>query len=159
MDTTSNSCPWCSTTIPAGAAACPQCGAAIEGVVSSDIPGVTSVDGGASLGPDEGQIPDGIDPSAWLMAGRGGEEVDRDAVALPSDQVKAEMLRIELEAELANAGSATLGAADDEARLARRPSAEALEALREGLISLPEAEVEQLEDRVEGLKVDEDLDR
>ena len=32
-ETTSRICPWCSTEIPAGAGACPNCGALVEGAI------------------------------------------------------------------------------------------------------------------------------
>jgi hypothetical protein len=151
MDT-SKSCPWCSTPITAGATTCPNCGAVVEGEAGADVPGVTEIDAKASLGADEGQVPDAFDPASWLTAGRGGP-VDHDAVAPPSEAVRAEMHRMELEAEIANAGGMVMGATDDVARDAPLPSEEAIEALEKGLIQAP---TKELAERAKGLEVDED---
>ena len=155
MDTTNRSCPWCSASIPAGAAACPQCHAPVEGQAPASIPGVTEVDRTAPREPPEGLVPDTVDPAAWFQAGKDEDLVDREAVAPPSDAVRAEMRRMELEAEIANAGGTVYGV-DDEVRVVGMPSEEAVEAMEAGIIPAPK---DELEERAQGLKVDEDLDR
>jgi hypothetical protein len=154
MDTTNRSCPWCSASIPAGAAACPQCHAHVEGQSVSSIPGVTEVDRTARLEPPEGLVPDSVDPAAWFQAGKDEDLEDRDAVAPPSDAVRAEMRKMELQAEIANAGSAVMGM-KDEARPVGMPSVEALEALEAGIISVP---AQELEERAKALEIDEHAD-
>jgi hypothetical protein len=149
MDT-AKSCPWCSTSIPTGAAACPSCGAAVEGKVTSGVPGVTEIDPTATLGPDQGALPDVIDPITWLRAGDEAP-IDREAISRPSPEVEAEIHRMELEAEIANAGGMVMGSTDDVARDAPLPSEEAIAALEAGLIDAPDAE---LVERAKGLEVD-----
>jgi hypothetical protein len=151
MDTT-KSCPWCSTTIPAGAAACPKCGAAVAGQAVAPIPGVTDIDPTASLGPDQGNVPDDIDPVSWLSAGHEGP-VDREAVAPPSAEVESEIRRMELEAEIANAGGMLMSATDDESDDAPMPSDEAIAALQAGLI---DPHSEELTERAQALEVEEE---
>jgi len=127
-------CPWCSTSIPVDAAACPKCGAVAEGSVAQDIPGLTVVEPKATLGPVEGLLPDRLDPRAWLDAGHGGDAVDPEAVRPPSEAVRREMLKIELEAEIENAGGMVMSPTGDESREAGPPSVEAIEAYEAGLL-------------------------
>jgi hypothetical protein len=98
MDETMRACPWCSARIAADAKACPECGAALEqgAAPEPDIPGLTSVDPRASLDRPLGALPD---PLGWRRAGDqpvpGGDE----AFQPPSEAVRLEMRRLELEAE------------------------------------------------------------
>jgi hypothetical protein len=119
-DSSTRICPWCSTPIPAGAAACPKCGAAVEGATVLEIPGVTVPDPKASLSFDEGLVP--------------AAPVDEAAVQPPSEAVRLEMRKMELEAEIANAGGVVLNPTGDEAIVVGRPSEEAIEALKAGLL-------------------------
>jgi hypothetical protein len=135
MDETSRICPWCSTPIPASVAACPKCGALVEGAVAPEIVGVTVVDPAAKLGvPDEGIVPDFMDPRAMLSAGHSTEAINPEAVKPPSDAVRLEMRKIELEAQIENAGTEVMNPTGDESRDAGAPSAEAIEALEAGLL-------------------------
>jgi hypothetical protein len=134
MDETKPVCPWCSTPIPPGASACPKCGALVEGVVATDIPGLTVVDPKATLGvPDEGIVPDSIDVRAILSA---GDEVvaNPEAIRPPSEAVRLEMRKIELEAQIENAGTEVMNPAGDESLDAGRPSTEAIQAHEAGLL-------------------------
>jgi hypothetical protein len=119
-DSSTRICPWCSTPIPSGAAACPKCGAAVEGATVLEIPGVTIPDPKASLSFDEGLVP--------------AAPVDEAAVQPPSEAVRLEMRKMELEAEIANAGGVVLNPTGDEAIAVGRPSEEAIEALKAGLL-------------------------
>lgn len=119
-DSSTRICPWCSTPIPSGAAACPKCGAAVEGATVLEIPGVTVPDPKASLSFDEGLVP--------------AAPVDEAAVQPPSEAVRLEMRKMELEAEIANAGGVVLNPTGDEAIVVGRPSEEAIEALKAGLL-------------------------
>jgi hypothetical protein len=133
--TTFRICPWCSTPIPSTSAACPKCHALVEGATITDIPGVTSVDPNATLGvPDEGMVPDVIDPLALIRAGNQPDPREAAAVAPPSDAVRLEMRKMELEAQIENAGSVVMNPSGDEAILVGRPSDEALAAEKAGLL-------------------------
>ena len=60
--------------------------------------------------------------------------VDEAAVQPPSEAVRLEMRKMELEAEIANAGGVVLNPTGDEAIVVGRPSEEAIEALKAGLL-------------------------
>lgn len=134
MDETNRICPWCSTPIPASAPACPQCGALVEGAVAQDVPGVTVVDPKATLHPDEGLVPDAIDPKSWLDEGHDAAPADEEAIAPPSDAVRLEMRKMELEAEIENAGTDVMNPTGDETIEVGPPSAEAIAAYESGLL-------------------------
>lgn len=134
-ETTSRICPWCSTAIPSGSGACPNCRALVEGAVVPEIPGLTVVDPEAKLGvPDEGVIPDALDPKAWLQADHNGSPASAAAFQLPSEEVRLEMRKMELEAEIVNAGTQVMNPTGDESIEVGAPSDEALEALDAGLL-------------------------
>lgn len=99
------SCPWCSEPLPVpGAAECPSCGAHLLGGEDVEVPGVTAIDPalariaatpmkvkrtfGSLLVGDENEIP----PPT---------EAEMPALARPDADVLREMLRIEMEARLA----------------------------------------------------------
>jgi hypothetical protein len=134
MDEASHTCPWCSTLIPVGATACPKCGAVVEGAVPAEIPGLTVVDPKARLGNVEGLVPDAIDPKAWLGAGHDHVHVEEEAILPPSDAVRLEMRKMELEAQIENAGGSVMSATGDASRDVGAPSIEAIEAYEAGLL-------------------------
>jgi hypothetical protein len=135
MDQNTRICPWCSTDIPVGASACPKCGALVEGAVAVDLPGLTTVDPDARLLlPDEGLIPDAIDPAAMLDAGHDGTPASDPAFDPPTDEVRREMLKMELEAQIANAGTDVMNPTGDETITVGAPSDEAIAALDAGLL-------------------------
>jgi hypothetical protein len=123
IDSSTRICPWCSTAIPAGAAACPKCGAAVEGAAVPEIPAVTVRDPMASLVADEGLLPNA--------------PIAEEAIRPPTDAVRLEMRKMELEAEIANAGGSVMNPTGDEAMVVGPPSREAIEALKAGLIDDP----------------------
>lgn len=114
---TESRCPWCSSVVPAAAERCPSCGAALREVQASAedaIPGVTHVDPVLGMRrqiqrPNRlvGWLAD-VDteptPTADLAirpgpaAGAALEGAGAASVAPPSDEVKREMRRLELEA-------------------------------------------------------------
>jgi hypothetical protein len=135
MEETNRICPWCSTPIPSSADACPKCNALVEGAIAKDLPGVTIVDPAAKLDlPDEGRLPDALDPKAWLLAGHDDPAVNDAAFEPPSEAVRLEMRKMELEAQIENAGSVVMNPTGDEAIEVNAPSDEALEALETGLL-------------------------
>jgi len=134
MDETNRICPWCSTPIPATASACPKCGALVEGAIAQDLPGVTVVDTKATLGPDEGFVTDIIDPKAILQAGNSSTPANDEAFLPPSEAVRLEMRKMQLEAQIENAGSEVMNPVGDESIDAGPPSEEAIEAYEAGLL-------------------------
>src|SRR5664279_1921034 len=133
--TTFRICPWCSTQIPSNMAACPKCHALVEGATMVDVPGVTAVDPTATIGsPDEGIVPDLVDPLAMIRAGNDVDPREAAAVAPPSDAVRLEMRKMEMEAEIENAGSVVMNPTGEEAILVGRPSDEAPAAEKAGML-------------------------
>ncbi len=103
-DTPSESiCPWCSAAVVPGSPTCPSCGAILESDEDRDVPGLTAVDPGA-LRPE-------AKPASRnrLLSWISGEYPDdapspseAHALAPPDPEVQREILRLELEAEVAN---------------------------------------------------------
>jgi hypothetical protein len=95
--TASSRCPWCSSPIPADSTTCPSCGAKLRDEADADIPGVTQIDPAATV---SRVAPRGRGLIGWLSGDY--ETVDTDAdrasVELPSDAVKREIFRLEMEA-------------------------------------------------------------
>lgn len=131
MDETNRICPWCSTPIPSSADACPKCGALVEGAIAKDIPGIT-VDPVSVLGQDEGTVPDTVDPRALLKVGVYERPVNMEAILPPSEAVRIEMRKMELEAQIENAGTELMNPTGDQSIDANEPSKEAIEALEAG---------------------------
>ncbi|HEX7591785.1 MAG TPA: zinc ribbon domain-containing protein [Candidatus Limnocylindrales bacterium] len=135
MEETNRICPWCSTPIPSSADACPKCNALVEGAIAKDLPGLVIVDPTTKLDvPDESIIPDVVDPTAWLLAGNDGALASETAFERPSEAVRLEMRKMELETQIENAGSVVMNPTGDEAIEVNAPSVEALEALEAGLL-------------------------
>jgi RNA polymerase subunit RPABC4/transcription elongation factor Spt4 len=154
MDTASRTCPWCSASIPAGATVCPSCGDSVVSNTTADIPGVTVVDSTAGFHDDEGLVPDAIDPLSWLNAGR-GDQSGHEAVHPPSEDVQREIRRMELEAEIDNAGRSVMNPTGDEAINVGMPSQEAIEAYEAGLLDdAGTVDAADLEERAQGLEID-----
>jgi len=105
-DTPSESiCPWCSATVVPGSPTCASCGAILESDEDRDLPGLTAVDP-AGLRPESkpatrnrllswisGEYPDDA---------RAESASEAQALAPPDAEVQREILRLELEAEVAN---------------------------------------------------------
>ena len=93
----SSSCPWCSAVVPTEAATCPSCGAALRDVVSDEVAGVTQVDLAATSRLARLKPPGRI--AMWLGAERTTENPELSGrIEPPSEEVRKEMLRLELEA-------------------------------------------------------------
>lgn len=96
MDDTST-CPWCSATVPAEVAKCPSCGASLRDVVSEDVAGVTQVDVAATSRLSRLKPPGRV--AMWLGAERTTENPELTGrIEPPSEEVRQEMLRLELAA-------------------------------------------------------------
>jgi hypothetical protein len=142
-------CPWCSSTIPAGASRCPSCNATVEGAATPEILGVAEPSPKPPLPPDAGIVPEAIDPVAILREERAQEAENPAAFAPPSDAVRQEMRKMELAAQILNAGETVMNPGSDMANDVGRPSRQALEAAREGLLddAVPPSEEQALHER------------
>jgi len=130
MDETTQTCPWCSSPIPPGATACPKCGAVVEGAHPTDIPGLTTIDPKAPKAELPGSVPNPVD---WFTAGR-DPVFSNSAFKAPSPEVEREIRKMELEAEILNAGTSLMNPTGDVTIDAGAPSGEAIEALEDGLL-------------------------
>ena len=93
----SATCPWCSATIPAEASRCPSCGAALRDGAEGDVLGVTQVDLSATSRLARLKPPGRI--AMLLGAERTTEGPDLSGrIEPPSEEVRKEMLRLELAA-------------------------------------------------------------
>lgn len=93
-----STCPWCSATVPVEAVTCPSCGASLRDAAEGDILGVTQIDPAAVARARRIRSPRNI--AAFLGVGDGpvDEEPSGGKVEPPSDEVRQEMLRLELAA-------------------------------------------------------------
>jgi RNA polymerase subunit RPABC4/transcription elongation factor Spt4 len=90
-------CPWCSATVPIEATTCPSCGASLRDAAEGDILGVTQVDTAAVARAKRIRSPRNI--AAFLGVGDGPDEDEPSGkVEPPTDEVRQEMLRLELAA-------------------------------------------------------------
>ena len=103
---TLSTCPWCSAMYSGSPETCPSCHAALAADAATDatVPGLTAIDPAALGRRDPTPKPrnrllswiTGAYPEDASIAG------DTRALARPDDEVRREMLRLELEAEVAN---------------------------------------------------------
>lgn len=109
-------CPWCSAALPdESATRCPSCGAALVSDADDSLPGLTAIDAGAIVRSRQ----TAIRPKSRLLSWLSGDDPDDvftkaegNALEPPELAVRREMLRMELEAEVASLQ------ADNEAALA-----------------------------------------
>ena len=97
-------CPWCSAALTPDATVCPSCGAISVSDGDPNVPGVTAIDA-ASIVRSKVAPP----PRNRLLSWISGEypsdipsKAEAGAIALPDLDVRREILRLELEAEVAN---------------------------------------------------------
>ena len=99
-------CPWCSAALPDPAVAtCPSCGAALKGSVDESLPGLTTIDAGAIVRAKQTAIRPRSRLLSWLSGDDGDEiftKAEGNALEPPALEVKREIFRLELEAEVAN---------------------------------------------------------
>ncbi len=99
-------CPWCSAAITSETAVCPSCGAILNADEPVEVPGVTAVDANATRGPATKPTPPARSRiMSWISGDYpedGSLSADSQALAPPDPEVQREMLRLELEAEVAN---------------------------------------------------------
>jgi len=102
-----NTCPWCSATYTGDPETCPSCGAAlaVDPTTDTSLPGLTAIDAAAIV---RAKTPVAR-PRNRILSWISGEYPDdapspteAGALAPPDAEVRREMLRLELEAEVAN---------------------------------------------------------
>ncbi len=97
-------CSWCSTEVAEGATECPSCGANLVPDGEPNVPGVTAVDAASII-----RSKSAPQPRNRLLSWISGEyatdipsKSEAQAIAMPDQDVRREILRLELEAEVAN---------------------------------------------------------
>jgi hypothetical protein len=98
-------CQWCSAELPSeGLATCPSCGATLNGDADPTLPGITALDAEAIIRARAPVTQRRNRLLSWIS----GEYQDNEeepappgSLELPSEDVRREMLRLELEAEVA----------------------------------------------------------
>jgi hypothetical protein len=126
-------CTWCSAPLPSDhEATCPSCGATLIGEGDAAVPGLTAIDAEAILRNARAAK---AKPRSRLLGWISGEyDEGPDAppppgsLAPPPEAVRREMLRLELEAQLANAQAETAALTADAAVEEGRPIVPAGEA-------------------------------
>jgi hypothetical protein len=128
-------CPWCSAPYTGDPEDCPSCGAAlaVDPTTDTSLPGLTAIDAAAIV---RAKTPVAR-PRNRILSGIRGEYPDEvpspaevGALAPPDADVRREMLRLELEAEVANLqaeADSLLAEATVEGRVAAVPPAAAME--------------------------------
>lgn len=100
-------CPWCSASYTGSPTACPSCGASLtEGPSTSEpVPGITAIDAAAIVRSKDPVKKSRRGLLSWI-SGEYPEEIttkaEAGAIAPPDAAVRREILRLELEAEVAN---------------------------------------------------------
>ena len=97
-------CPWCSAESTPDAIACPSCGANLVADGDPNVPGVTAIDAASLV-----RSRTAPQPRSRLLSWISGEyqsdtpsQSEAQAIAPPDDEVRREILRLELEAQVAN---------------------------------------------------------
>jgi hypothetical protein len=144
-------CPWCSAVLPASdLEICPSCGATLSSTAEAALPGVTAIDHEAILRSTREPV---RQPRSRLLSWLSGEYVEDsttpaapDAISPPDPAVRAEILRLEIEAEIADR-QAEADSIMADAAVEGRPMPGLTASTEDDL--LPEAEVEAIEAEVE----------
>jgi hypothetical protein len=113
-------CNWCSAPLPSDhETTCPSCGATLLGDGDTSVPGLTAIDAEAIL---RNARAGKAKPRSRLLSWISGDYDDGRTVAArpgslapPPAEVRREMLRLEIEAQLANAQAEVESMAADEA--------------------------------------------
>jgi hypothetical protein len=89
-------CPWCSATVPVDAVTCPSCGAQLREAAEGEVLGVTQID------PSAVSRVRRVKPrrlTSWLTGDVPAEEEETGGkIEPPTDDVRREMLKMELAA-------------------------------------------------------------
>jgi len=100
-------CPWCSATYHGDPERCPSCDATLTGdaAVDPSLPGLTAIDAAAIVRSKDPVKKPRNRLLSWISGeypDQGPERVDVGALAPPDPAVRREILRLELEAEVAS---------------------------------------------------------
>ena len=119
-------CTWCSAILPSDhEATCPSCGATLIGEGDTSVPGLTAIDAEAILRNARTAKPKQRSRLLGWISGDYDEGPDKPpapgSLAPPDDAVRREMLRLEIEAQLANAEAETNALTADAAVEVGRP--------------------------------------
>jgi hypothetical protein len=100
-------CMWCSAELPSdNETVCPTCGATLIGDPIDQVPGVTAIDAEAIVRAARGVKPKQRSRLMSWISGESEEDADKPAppgsLSPPPPAVRREMLRLEMEAEVAN---------------------------------------------------------
>ena len=99
-------CPWCSAVLPStDLETCPSCKATLTSTGEAALPGVTAIDHEALLRSNRPVRQPRSRFLSWLSGEyveESGLPADQQAIAPPDAAVRAEILRLEIEAELAD---------------------------------------------------------
>jgi hypothetical protein len=97
-------CPWCSAAIVPGSPTCASCGASLESEEDRDVPGLTAVDTAILRGEKKPASRSRL--LSWISGEYNAEATssarEAQALAPPDPAVQREIIRLELEAEVAN---------------------------------------------------------
>jgi hypothetical protein len=104
---TASVCPWCSASYAGEPENCPSCGATLTGDAAADpaLPGLTAIDAAAIVRAKEPVARPRNRLLSWISGDypeQAGSPAEAGALALPDVEVRREILRLELEAEVAN---------------------------------------------------------
>jgi hypothetical protein len=97
-------CPWCSAELTPNATVCPSCHANLVADGEPNVPGVTAIDA-ESLIRSKSAPPQRSRLLSWLSGEYASDtpsQAEAQAVAPPDIDVRREILRLELEAQVAN---------------------------------------------------------
>ncbi len=136
-------CPWCSAELPSNQeSTCPSCGATLIGETEAAVPGVTAIDAEAIVRGARGATPERRSRLLTWITGEDDAELETPAAPgsldPPPPEVRREMLRMELEAVVADL-QAEVGALASEAReVGDEEDEQALEAVADQAAELRE---------------------
>jgi hypothetical protein len=139
-------CPWCSAPFTGDPENCPSCGAAlaVDPTTDTSLPGLTAIDAAAIVRAKTPVARPRNRILSWISGEYPDETpspVEAGALAPPDAEVRREMLRLELEAEVANL-QAEADSLLAEASVEGRPPAELPAAAMEGAIDADTRETE-----------------
>jgi hypothetical protein len=99
-----SACSWCSAPVAPGAATCSNCGAILISDEEQEVPGVTAVDAKSFARTKQATTGSRNRLLSWINGDYQADpsEADAHAVAPPDADVQREILRLELEAQVAN---------------------------------------------------------